>query len=320
MIKKKPLVCALISENVHLFELGIASEIFGLARPEFEDWYDFKVISANNSPQQALGQLVLNAESDFETLKQASLILIPGWQSETPSVSDKLQEVLHDAAKRGCRFASICSGVFLLAELGFLNGKTATTHWRYTDRLQALYPNINVNPDVLYVDEGQVLTSAGSAAGIDLCLHIVRMDFGHEKANQVARRLVLPAYREGGQAQFIPRPIPKQRGGNIAPLLDQIRLHLNEEWNVERMATIAGLSKRTFIRRFKEGLGENPHGWLTSERIERAKELLEGTKLTMVEIAEASGLVTAETLRHHFRQKVGISPTQYRQEFQRKIS
>lgn len=315
MKQKKPLVCVLISETVHLFELGIAAEVFGLARPEFDDWYDFKIIAASDSVQQAMGNLVLKAEHDLEILHQASLILIPGWSSDAPTLSDALRNQLLQMAENGCRFASICSGVFLLAELGFLDGKAATTHWRYTDKLQMLYPTIKVNPDVLYVDEGQFLSSAGSAAGIDLCLHIVRHDFGHEKANLVARRLVLPAHREGGQAQFIPRPMPKLRGGSIAPLLDEIRLSLNTDWSIESMADKAGLSKRTLLRRFKETVGENPHGWLISERVERAKELLEMTDLSMAEIAEISGLVTPETLRHHFRRKVGISPTQYRQEF-----
>ncbi|MTI08234.1 helix-turn-helix domain-containing protein [Curvivirga aplysinae] len=318
MKETNSLVCVLLSENVHLFELGIATEVFGLSRPEFNHWYDFKIIATNDDVQKAIGGLVLKAEYNLDALKQASLILIPGWSSEAPTVSKEIKQLLIEAADNGCRFASICSGVFLLAELGFLNGKSATTHWRYTDKLQKLYPSVNVNPNVLYVDEGQFLTSAGSAAGIDLCLHLVRQDFGHEKANIVARRLVLPAHREGGQAQFIPRPIPKERGGHISSLLDEIRLKLNQEWTVETMADRAGLSKRTLLRRFKETIGEKPHSWLTSERIERAKELLEVTELSIAEIAEASGLVTPETLRHHFRQKVGVSPTRYRQEFHRK--
>ncbi|WP_420549774.1 helix-turn-helix domain-containing protein [Curvivirga sp.] len=319
MKETNPLVCVLISETVHLFELGIAAEVFGLARPEFDHWYDFKIIATNDDVQKAMGSLVLKAEYNLDALKQASLILIPGWSSEDPTISEDLRQLLIKIAGNGCRFASICSGVFLLAELGFLNGKSATTHWRYTHELQYKYPSINVDPNVLYVDEGQFLTSAGSAAGIDLCLHIVRHDFGHEKANIVARRLVLPAHRDGGQAQFIPRPIPKERAGHISPLLDEIRLKLNQDWSVETMAKRAGLSKRTLLRRFKETVGEKPHSWLISERIERAKELLEVTELSISEIAEVSGLVTPETLRHHFRRKVGVSPTHYRQEFHRKI-
>lgn len=313
-MKKRPLVCALVHEGLHLFELGIVAEVFGLPRPEFDSWYDFKIISAKLAPIPANGGISVQASYDLDIIGEASLIVIPGWSS-TAKIPAELSAILEQAYENNVRFASICSGAFLLAELGFLEGKTATTHWKYAEQLQLKYPNITVDENVLYVDEGQVLTSAGSAAGIDMCLHVVRQAFGSDIANQVARRLVLPAYREGGQAQFIPRPMPKERGGKIAPLLDEIRLNLNDIWSVDDMANKAGLTPRTLLRRFKETVGESPQVWLTSERIERSKELLESTRMNTTEIAEASGFLTPETLRHHFKKKIGISPMQYRSEF-----
>lgn len=313
------LVCVLAYNNMHLFEMGIAAEIFGLPRPEFDQWYDFKIIAAQPTPLHVIGGISIQASYDLDLLERASLIIIPGWKTSNEVLPDPLKNALIKAHAKGARLASICSGVFLLAQCGFLNGKKATTHWRYSQQLQEAFPDISVNEDVLYIDEGQILTSAGSAAGIDLCLHIVRNDYGSDIANQVARRLVLPAYREGGQAQYIARPIPKERGGRVAPLMDHIRQSLNSEWTNEDMARSAGLTPRTLLRRFKESTGESPQNWLVSERIERAKELLESSALSIAEIAEATGFITPETLRHHFKRKVGISPTHYKNGFCRPV-
>ncbi|MDB4838134.1 helix-turn-helix domain-containing protein, partial [Marinomonas sp.] len=182
------------------------------------------------------------------------------------------------------------------------------------DKLKNEYPNISVNPDVLYIDEGNILTSAGSAAGIDLCLHIIRKDFGSKVANTVARRLVLPAHREGSQAQFVPRPTLKLNNA-FSPLLDTIRGSLNENWTVERMATKAVTSSRTLLRRFKETTGESPLNWLTLERLALAKELLEMTQLNVNQIADACGFASTELLRHHFKHHYKLSPLRYRSQF-----
>jgi len=212
------------------------------------------------------------------------------------------------------RIATICSGVFLPAACGLLDGKQATTHWRYTQQLQETYPNIKVNPDVLYIDEGLMLTSAGSAAGLDLCLHIVRNDFGHNVANTVARRLVLPVHREGGQAQFVPRPMIKHND-LFSPLLDEIRSTLDEDWSVKRMADKAAISPRTVLRKFKDATGESPLMWLTMERLALARELLATTKLNVNQIANASGFLTPELLRHHFKRHYQLSPLRFRAQF-----
>jgi len=294
-----------------MFEFGIALEVFALPRPELSQWYDYKVIATTEGEINGMGGVSIDASHDLSLLAQATLIVIPGWSGE---VSDALKAALINAHNSGVRIATICSGVFLPAACGLLDGKQATTHWRYTQQLQETYPNIKVNPDVLYIDEGLMLTSAGSAAGLDLCLHIVRNDFGHNVANTVARRLVLPVHREGGQAQFVPRPMIKHND-LFSPLLDEIRSTLDEDWSVKRMADKAAISPRTLLRKFKGATGESPLMWLTMERLALARELLATTKLNVNQIANASGFLTPELLRHHFKRHYQLSPLRYRAQF-----
>ena len=308
---KAPLVCILAYDNLCMFEFGIALEVFALPRPELPEWYDYKVIATKAGEINGMGGVSIEANHDLTLLAQATLIVIPGWNGE---VSDDLKLALCNAHDNGVRIATICSGVFLPAACGLLDGKQATTHWRYTEKLQQTYPNIKVNPDVLYIDEGLILTSAGSAAGLDLCLHIVRNDFGPKVANIVSRRLVLPTHREGGQAQFIPRPIIK-KNDLFSPLLDEIRSTLNEDWTVKRMADKAAISSRTLLRRFKDTTGESPLMWVTMERLSLARELLETTKLNVNQIANASGFLSSELLRHHFKRHYQLSPLRYRSQF-----
>lgn len=305
---KKPLVCILAYNNLCLFEFSIALEVFALPRPELEHWYDYRVIAATPGTMGGIGGISVDAQHDLAALSEASLIIIPGWHG-TPTA--ELIAALLTANRQGVRIATICSGVFLPAACGLLNGKKATTHWQYAEQLARQYPEIEVNPDVLYIDEGEVLTSAGSAAGLDLCLHIIRRDFGAKTANTVARRLVLPAHREGSQAQYIPRPTPKHLD-RFSPLLDQIRSTLNEPWTTERMASNAAMSKRTLLRRFQDSTGESPTTWLIMERLALTRELLETTDLTISQIAEATGFVTADILRHHFKRHFQISPLRYK--------
>ncbi|WP_127556637.1 transcriptional regulator FtrA [Saccharospirillum alexandrii] len=307
----RPLVCILAYNNLCLFEFSIALEVFALPRPELEHWYDYQVIAATPDTLRGIGGVTVNAKYDLTALAKASLIVIPGWQG-TPSA--ELIAALVTANRQGARIATICSGVFLPAACGLLNGKKATTHWQYADLLARQYSEIDVNPDVLYIDQGDVLTSAGSAAGLDLCLHIIRSDFGAKTANTVARRLVLPAHREGSQAQYIPRPTPKHVD-LFSPLLDQIRSTLNEPWTTERMASSAAMSKRTLLRRFQESTGESPTTWLVMERLALTREMLETTDLNISQIAEATGFVTADILRHHFRRHFQLSPLRYRAQF-----
>lgn len=204
------LVVALAYDGLCTFEFGVAVEVFGLARPEMgEDWYRFAVAAVDDGEMRATGGVRFTADGGLELVEQAGTIIVPGWRGMDAPVPDALCAALQRAHAKGARLLSICSGVFVLAASGLLDGKRATTHWRYTEALKERYPAITVLPDVLYVDEGTVLTSAGSAAGIDLCLHLIRRDFGTKAANMVARRLVVPPHRDGGQAQFIDKAVPE---------------------------------------------------------------------------------------------------------------
>jgi AraC family transcriptional activator FtrA len=222
---------------------------------------------------------------------------------------------LRAAYRRGARVVSICSGVFVLAAAGLLDGKRATTHWRYAERLAARFPKIVVEPDVLYVDEKRVLTSAGSAAGIDLCLHIIRSDFGAAIANQVAKRLVVPPHRDGGQSQYVSAPVRSDANRGLARLLEWAQTNLHRTLTVDALARRAGISARSFARHFRAEVGTTPHQWLSHQRLLSAQRWLETTDESIDRIAEAVGMQTAATLRHHFRRRFRTSPTAYRKRF-----
>jgi len=312
-----PRVAVVAYDGLCTFEFGIAVEVFGLPRPEMgAGWYSFAVASADPGPLRATGGVRLVADGGLEALDGAGTVIVPGWRGADTPVPADLAAALRRAHGAGARLVSICSGVFVLAATGLLDGRRATTHWRYAGRLADAYPAIRFAPDVLYVDEGDVLTSAGSAAGIDLCLHIVRADHGPAVANRVARRLVAPAHREGGQAQYVERPVPPEReGARLGPLLDQMRGALDRGWSVDAMAAAAGMSRRTFLRRFHETTGQAPGDWLTAERLVRARDLLETTGLSVEDITTACGFGSADTLRHHFRTRLGTTPARYRRRF-----
>ena len=250
----------------------------------------------------------------FRSLEAAGTIVVPGWRDVAEPPPAALLDSLRRAHGTGARLVSICSGVFVLAATGLLAGKRATTHWRYVERLAAAHPDIRVEPDVLYIDEGRILTSAGSAAGLDLGLHLIRRDFGPAIANQVARRLVIPPHRDGGQAQFIDRPVQAE-GAALAGLFDWIRANLTEPLSIAQLARRAGLSERTFLRRFGAATGTTPNDWIIAARLARARELLEGTDLAVERVATDSGFGTADTLRHHFRTRLQTSPQRYRDRF-----
>ncbi len=310
------LVCALAYDGLCTFEYGICVELFGSHLPEMAaPLYRFETVGIDPAPMRAAGGLEIIPTAGPDRLRQADLILIPGWRGVDAPVPDTLVSALQSAHHQGARIATICSGVFVLAATGLLSGRRATTHWRYVDALMTRYPDIRVEADVLYIDEGDMLTSAGSAAGIDLCLHIIRGDHGSEVANTLARSLVMPAHREGGQAQFIPRPVPERSGASLAPLLDRLRSEINTDWTVNRIARLAHVSPRTLQRRFQEQTGLSPKNWLVRERIDCARELLETTDMQIENIGETTGLGAPETVRLHFRRIVGISPTSYRKQY-----
>jgi AraC family transcriptional regulator, transcriptional activator FtrA len=310
------LVAALLHEKVATFELGIVAEIFGLPRPEMgPDWYRFVTVAEEQRPLRATGGLEVSPEAGLDMLSRADTIVVPGWRTDGAPPAPAVKKALSQAYERGARLVSICSGAFLLAACGFLAGRRATTHWLYADKLRSLHPDIEVDPDVLYVDGGQILTSAGSAAGVDLMLHIVRKDFGPKAANEVARRMVMAPHREGGQAQFIDRPVPRRADDRLGSLLEAVRRRPTERWTVGRMARRMAMSQRTFIRRFHAATGMCPGEWVIATRLEAARFLLESSTAGLEEISRSSGFGNPAALRHHFRRRVGLTPTAYRASF-----
>ena len=312
-----PLVVALLYDGLCTFEFACAAEVFGLPRPELlPHWYRFKTCGLRRSIRGQFG-LQIEADGGLELLQSAGTIVIPGWKGIDEPVPPRLLAALRAAHARGARLLSICSGAFVLAATGLLDGRRAATHWRYAQSLRQQYPRVEVDANVLYVDEGHVLTSAGSAAGLDLFLHLIRRDFGPEIANHVARRLVIPPHRDGGQAQFLERPIQKYERNALSQLIDTLRRRLDESFSISDLSRMASMSERTFMRRFKSSTGMTPSDWLTVARVDRARELLESSRLSIDQIASQTGLGTATTLRHHFRRKLGVSPTDYRDRFRR---
>lgn len=312
-------VVVLAYDGLCTFEFGVAVEIFGLPRPEMgESWYRFAVAGVDEGELRATGGIRILADGDLSLLERADLILVPGWRGIDAAVPDALCDALRRASARGCQLLSICSGVFVLAATGLLNGRKATTHWRYIEALKTRYPAIDVVEDVLYQDEGDILTSAGSAAGIDLCLHVVRRDYGMEAANRVARRLVIPPHRDGSQTQQLSRPVAQLRESQrLGQLFDFLHQHLALAHTVDSLARRVGMSQRTFLRRFQDATGTTPTRWLLNERLLRVKDYLENSKLSIDSIAEQTGFGQAATLRHHFRQHYALSPARYRKQFAR---
>ncbi len=311
-----PLVVAVLYDGLCTFEFGIVAEVFALARPELGlGWYRFATAAIDAGPMSAQGGIRVLADDCPDLIEQADMIIIPGWKSGSPVPPASLIASLQRAHQRGCRLVSICSGAFVLAATGLLDGKRVTTHWRYADTLRAAYPDLIVDEAALYHGEDGIFTSAGSAAGADLLIELVRRDFGADSANSVARRMVLPAHRSGGQTQFLERPVARRPQGDLGPLLDAIRTRLQEGWTIARMADTAAMSRRTFERRFVEATGMGPGEWLAAERVEAAKDLLIRSNAATEDIAAAVGFGSAATLRHHFRNRLHQSPLQYRRSF-----
>lgn len=312
------LVVALAYDGLCTFEFGITAEIFGLARPEMgAGWYRFATCTERPGRLSTNAGLSVQVDKGLETLATAGTIVIPGWRADGEAPSRDLLDTLIAAHRRGARLVSICSGAFLLAATGLLDGRRATTHWRYADRLQARHPAVLVDADTLYAGDDRVFTSAGSAAGIDLLLHLVRLDFGPDSANSVARRLVVASHRSGGQAQFIERPVVASPNSPLQSLLDQLRRDPSRSWTIGQMARVAAMSERTLARRFQEEIGDSPMAWLIKQRIALARDLLETTSQPMERIAERTGLGTATNLRLHFTAQLGIPPNLYRKQFRR---
>lgn len=312
-----PRVVALVYDGLCTFEFGIVSEVFGLHRPELgRDLYRFSSVAVEAEPIRAAGGLTVTATGSSEDLKHADIVVVPGWRGKNEPVPAAITEEIRRAHQRGARLLSVCSGVFVLAASGVLSNRRATTHWRYADALSQAYPDVTVQADRLYVEDGTIISSAGSSAGIDACLHIVREDYGPKVANSVARRLVMHAHRQGGQAQFIEQPLPK--AGNehrLSVMMDEVRGNLAQPYAIASMAKLAGMSPRTFQRRFLGFTGAPAMQWLTQERVSHACVLLETTDLSAESVSLSVGLGNSETLRYHFRKSLGVSPLEYRKRF-----
>ncbi|AJY31467.1 helix-turn-helix domain protein [Burkholderia thailandensis 34] len=311
------LVVALAYDRLCTFEFGCVVELFALARPELGvDWYRFAVCASEPGPVRAAGGIKVEAPYRLALMDRADTIVIPGWRDPAETPPEPLLKKIRAAHRRGARLCSICSGVFVLAAAGVLDGVTVTTHWRYAERLRARYPSLRVNPDALYVDEGRIVTSAGSAAGLDMLMHLVRRDHGGAIANRVAQRLVLPPHRDGGQAQFVPRPLPSVGGDRLAKLIDWMREHAGQPHTLAALAARAAMSPRTLQRQFRDATGLGPYEWLIRERVGLAKEMIErDPALPIARVAALAGFGSEESLRRHFRRIAATSPAAYRRSF-----
>lgn len=307
-------VAILAYDGLCTFEFGCAVELFALERPELGvAWYSHAVCSADPGPLRAMGGLSVVAPHGLEAIDAADTVVIPGWRDVEQAPPPALVETLRRAHARGARLCAICSGSFVLAYAGLLDGRRATTHWRYLDRMAQSFPAVQVEQGVLYTQDDRIVTSAGSAAGLDMLLHVVRSDFGAEVANRVAQRLVVPAHRDGDQAQLVTRPLPSGERNAIAQLMDWVRENLRAEHTVESMAAQAGMGTRTFQRRFKDGTGLAPMAWVVRERVALAERILETRPTLAIDtIADLAGLGSAESLRRHFRMHGLPSPSRYR--------
>ncbi|MFD3411330.1 GlxA family transcriptional regulator [Streptomyces cyaneofuscatus] len=324
-------VAVVVTEEMHvpswdLYELSIPCTVFGKPQPDLaEPWYDLRLCGtgefgqAPDTPASGTAGLSLHTRYGLADLAGADTVIVPSVPDtcvdEGRPLPPELITALRRAYDSGARMVSLCTGAFALAEAGILDGRRATAHWMHTAQLAARYPKVRVDDSVLYVDDGDVLTSAGLTAGLDLCLHLVRRDLGAHVANQLARRMVVPAHRPGGQAQFIDQPMPATDDRGLAPVLDWARERLDEPLTVEDLARQAAMSPRTLYRRLQAATGVTPLQWLLNQRIRRAQSLLESTDLPVSRIGELSGLGTANNLRHHFLKQIGVSPSDYRRAF-----
>ncbi|MFI0237392.1 helix-turn-helix domain-containing protein [Streptomyces sp. NPDC016845] len=315
-------VAAVVLDGVHPFELGVVCEVFGLDRSDSGlPAYDFAVASVEGpSLTTHVPGMTVSTPYGLERLEEADLIAIPSAGRRFDQYPPVLLEALRRAVDRGARVLSLCAGVFVLGEAGLLDGRRTAVHWRYAHDLAVRYPRTRVDPDVLYVDEGSVITSAGTAAGIDACLHIVRTEHGAEVANAIARRMVVPPHRDGGQAQYVERPLPATRCDTVGEVLSWMERHLDEPVTVEELAARALMSPRTFARRFQQETGTTPYRWLLRQRVLFAQELLERTDETVDAIAARTGFGNAAAMRHQFMKALGTTPNAFRRTFRVRLA
>jgi transcriptional regulator GlxA family with amidase domain len=315
-------IAVLPLDGVVAFDLGTPTQVFHAARrADMQRLYTVKVCASG--PVRSTAGFTLVPDFGLAEVAGADTVIVPGIGAGGPvtdgTLPDDVRETLHAAARRGARIVSICTGASVLAAAGLLDGRPAATHWAWGERIAGLYPQVKWNFDVLFVDDGDVLTSAGVGAGVDLCLHIVRGDHGAEVANRAARRCVVPPFREGGQAQYIERPIPAAAGAGTEPTRAWALDRLGEPVTLEEMAAHARMSVRTFTRRFREETGLSPRQWLLGQRVAHAQVLLESTDLAVETVARRSGLGSATALRQHLQAAIGVPPTAYRRTFRHPV-
>jgi AraC family transcriptional regulator, transcriptional activator FtrA len=315
----KHVVAVAVTEGAPIFEISIPVEVFGRVRPGMPELgYDVRVCNPESGPVDSAGGFTALAGDTYATLATADTVIVPAVQDVAAEPPADLVAAVREAHANGARVASLCSGAFVLAAAGLLDGRRATTHWLHAEEFRTRFPAVDLDPAVLYIDHGDVLTSAGTTAGIDLCLAMVAADHGADLANTLARRLVAPTHRSGGQAQYVETPAPPpDRQDSLGPLLDWMRTHLAEPLSVADLARQANIAERTLIRRFHTAVGTTPGKWLTEQRVLHARRLLETTDLPVERVASAAGLGGAANLRHHFTEVVGVAPSDYRRTFRR---
>jgi AraC family transcriptional regulator, transcriptional activator FtrA len=305
-----------------LYELSVPATVFGMPQPDLADpWYDLRLCGTGDRGRDTVPGFTLRSAHGLDDLVGADTVIVTWVPDEViddnAPVPPDLVAALRNAYDAGARMVSLCVGAFALAEAGLLDGRRVTAHWMHTAQLTERFPEIQVDDSVLYVDDGDVLTSAGMAAGLDLCLHLVRRDLGAHVANQLARRLVVPTHRPGGQSQFVDLSVPASDEQGLALVMDWARARLDQPLTIDDLARRAAVSPRTLYRRLQAATGTTPLQWLLNERLARAQTLLESTTLSVERIAKLSGLGTANNLRHHFLKQLGSSPSDYRQAFPR---
>ncbi|MEO3787099.1 helix-turn-helix domain-containing protein [Actinocorallia sp. B10E7] len=307
-------IAVLVLDDFAPLDFGIPGHVFPVAEPPAD--YEVLTCSPAGGPVRCRAGYGVQPDHGLSLLETADTIVVPGILGGAPLKDGSLQEDVREALRAtSARLVSICTGAFVLAAAGLLDGRPAATHWRHAERFSRLFPSVRLDPDVLFVDDGDVLTSAGVAAGIDLCLHVIRRDHGSEVANRAARRCVAAPHREGGQAQFIERPVPEQGGGGTAPTRAWALTRLAEPTTLADLAAHAAMSPRTFTRRFREETGLSPAKWLNLQRVEHARRLLEATDLPVDEVARRSGFGHAVSLRQHLHATLGVAPLAYRKTF-----
>lgn len=315
-------VAVAVTDNIPIFELAVPCEVFGIDRSDLVDpWYELRLCAAQPGRLRSSVGMRIEAPWDLAALEQADTVIVPacarGVQLDPPAA---LLESLRRAHRRGARIVSICTGAYLLAAAGLLDDRRATTHWMNVVDFAHRWPRVQVDGGVLFVDEGDVITSAGTGAAVDMCLHLVALDHGAGVAAAVARRMVVPPHRDGASAQYVEPPARMVRGDELGPVLDWIRRHLDEQPTISELARRANMSPRTFARRFAEVTGVSPLRWILQQRVRVAQELLETTDEPIERVARLAGFGSSAALRTHFQRAVAVSPQTYRHVFRGRLS